>query len=310
VVVIGLGFIADEAHMRVLLARPDVEIVGIQDRDPACLAKYPYLPGYGDLDDMLEATRPDVAYILTPATTHEQIAERLFERGISVFCEKPLAADLDAATRIVVSSERYAGRLFVGFNRRYAPAVTLARQRLTGPPSFGVFQKHRPALGHRPSLENLIHLVDLTRVFFGECTDVRALAQFDDPFKERGLSATLTFVGGGIAMVAATYGECGQWTERVELYGAGQTIMIDAPNSVSVIDNNTAHVASQNPLSGGMDDAASKFGFEAETSHFLDYTRTKYYPHPAARDALATQALMTKIFAASGLPTAELAPSA
>ena len=79
---------------------------------------------------------PDVtaAVVVTPTATHAEVIERLLDRPIPVFCEKPLTADLPAAERLAA---RAADRLFVMDKWRYHPGVealgAIARSGELGP---------------------------------------------------------------------------------------------------------------------------------------------------------------------------------
>ena len=66
----------------------------------------------------------DGAVVATPAATHAAICEALLARGLSVFCEKPLTADLAEAERLLRIAD---GRLFVMDKWRYHPGVEALR---------------------------------------------------------------------------------------------------------------------------------------------------------------------------------------
>jgi virulence factor len=306
VVVVGLGFIARDAHLPALSQCAEVEVVGIQDENEAALERYPYYRGFTDLSELLETTRPDAAYVLTPQSTHEAIVRQLVDAKVHIFCEKPLAADTPSARRIVALADDSEKVVMVGFNRRHAPATLIAKEHFgTQRPSVGVFQKSRPGRDYRASLENLIHMVDLARFFLGECIAVEAMTQYEDPWYEDAVAALLRFDTGSIGFVLGTFGVCGQWTERADLYGGGASVLIDAPNTVSIVDNFVTHTTNQSPLHFGLDHPIDKFGFRAETLHFLDCVRTGAQPHPSVHDALRTQELMEEIFRVGGLPVEE-----
>jgi len=53
--------------------------------------------------------------------------------GKDVYCEKPLALSWEELADVEDALEESEGRLYVGFNRRYAPMVVAARDALKGP---------------------------------------------------------------------------------------------------------------------------------------------------------------------------------
>ncbi|MCC6735448.1 MAG: Gfo/Idh/MocA family oxidoreductase [Bauldia sp.] len=62
----------------------------------------------------------DGIIVATPATTHAAVVGALLDRGVPVFCEKPLTTDVEAARRLAA---RGAGRLFVMHVWRYHRGV-------------------------------------------------------------------------------------------------------------------------------------------------------------------------------------------
>ena len=74
------------------------------------------------------------AVVATPTTTHAEVVERLLERPIAVFCEKPLTDDPAAAARIAAAAP---DRVFVMHKWRYHPGIELlghlARSEELGP---------------------------------------------------------------------------------------------------------------------------------------------------------------------------------
>ncbi len=75
----------------------------------------------------------DAVVVATTTSTHAEVVEELLGRGIPVFCEKPLTADPDAATRLAAAAP---DSLFVMDKWRYHPGVlelaAIARDRRLG----------------------------------------------------------------------------------------------------------------------------------------------------------------------------------
>ena len=303
VVVIGLGTIARIAHLPTLRELDDVDIVGLCDTAEV-LAGHRFAPGFDDLEKMLGVVEPDAAFVLTPADTHAGIAEKLITRKVATFCEKPLASTVEQAQRIVQLAELHQVPVMVGFNRRFAPTYLRAKAAIdTNPATIGIFQKTRRDRYYRASLDNLIHMVDLARFFFGECTHVTAEASFDDPYWEENLSATLRFASGQIATIIGNR-SCGIWTERVDLHGSGQTVTVNAPGEIRIAADDTERVEHLSPPASGFDHPIDTLGFTAQARHFLDAARAgRDVTQNNARSGLATQELMDRILAAAGLPT-------
>ena len=65
----------------------------------------------------------DVALVTSPDNTHADIACELLTSGVPVYLEKPLAIDLDDATRILTTAYETGTKLYVGHNMRHMSVV-------------------------------------------------------------------------------------------------------------------------------------------------------------------------------------------
>ena len=107
----GINF--DHMHMGDLLrqvhAHADADIVGIFDLDPArmvqAIANFAIPPEkvFTDLEACLRTTRPDLAILCAATADHADYTERLAAHGVHVFVEKPFAASVADARRMIVA---------------------------------------------------------------------------------------------------------------------------------------------------------------------------------------------------------------
>lgn len=67
----------------------------------------------------------DVAFVLSPDNTHEEIACTLIERKVAIYLEKPLAITTAGATRILETAYRTKTPLYVGHNMRHMSVVQI-----------------------------------------------------------------------------------------------------------------------------------------------------------------------------------------
>jgi len=134
-IVIGLGQMG-LSHARAYHADPGFELVGLVNRSPVALpeelAPYPML---ADLDAAL-ALRPDIVCISTYTETHADLAIAALQAGAHVFVEKPLAATVADAERVVATAVRTRRKLVVGYILRHHPSwvAFIAHARALGPP--------------------------------------------------------------------------------------------------------------------------------------------------------------------------------
>ena len=143
VVVVGAGAFGRN-HLRVYRelqqAGKDIELVGVVDRDPATLAaaaaKFD-VPGFETIENCLAAVgKVDAASVCVPTVHHATAAAPLLVAGIDLLIEKPLAANLADADRILELSREHGRIVQTGHLERFNPAVTAARKHLHKPMFF------------------------------------------------------------------------------------------------------------------------------------------------------------------------------
>ena len=134
--VVGINF--DHMHMGDLLREvhehPDAEIAGICDKDRArmngAVAAFAIPAGkvFTDVGACLSATRPDLV-ILCPATAdHASAVEEVAGFGADILLEKPFAASLADADRMIAAAGKAGVRLAINWPLAwYPPHVTTKR---------------------------------------------------------------------------------------------------------------------------------------------------------------------------------------
>ncbi|RAK58939.1 gfo/Idh/MocA family oxidoreductase [Phenylobacterium hankyongense] len=181
-------------HLGAAAKRPDeLEVVACCGRDPERTAAFARQHGgtpYTDVVRMLDESTLDLLIVATPPYARTGEAELAASRGVHLLVEKPIALDLPTARRMVEAVEAANVRAAVGFMYRFGDAV--ARWRAleatgeTGPVGLFAGSYHCNAL-HAPwwrerarsggqMLEQVIHLIDLVRLFMGEPDTVYARA--------------------------------------------------------------------------------------------------------------------------------------
>ena len=112
---------------------PGVGLAAVVDPDPEARRYVEAVPGYGDLEEALEAVECDAVLVATPPPTHHAVAKAALEAGKHVLCEKPLATSLEDAFDLVEVAERAQRVLMVSQNYRYnAPFRAVQRLVLGG----------------------------------------------------------------------------------------------------------------------------------------------------------------------------------
>lgn len=125
ILVIGLGNMG-LSHAKAYHALDGYEIVGICARSPIPAERLPdgfsAYPQFTDYFTALAETKPDAVSINTYTETHAEFAIAAFEAGAHVFIEKPLAATVEDAERVVSAAKKHDRKLVIGYILRHHPS--------------------------------------------------------------------------------------------------------------------------------------------------------------------------------------------
>jgi UDP-N-acetyl-2-amino-2-deoxyglucuronate dehydrogenase len=256
---IGCGGIAN-SHARILSALEGARLAALCDIEPARAEgfreKYaPEARTFTDYREMYDALPLDVVYICLPPFAHRDEVDLAAERGIHVFIEKPIALDLETASRMVDTTSRAGVRTQVGFMSRFGEAVERVKGMLesgeAGPPGLMLGKYYCNSL-HAPwwrdraksggqIVEQIIHTYDVIRYFLGEPETVYAstanLFHRDvENYTSEDVSATvIRFRSGAVAAVAGSNGAIpGRWINAFELVAGRLTAVFSDPNHASL----------------------------------------------------------------------------
>ncbi|MCP5157664.1 MAG: Gfo/Idh/MocA family oxidoreductase [Ectothiorhodospiraceae bacterium] len=107
--VVGAGAMARE-HARGLAEVPQATLAAVCDRSrvraEAFADEFAVPAWHTDVAEMLDAVRPDVVHVVTPAPTHRAIAAMALEAGAHVLVEKPICPDLDQLRALRALADR------------------------------------------------------------------------------------------------------------------------------------------------------------------------------------------------------------
>jgi len=176
------------------------------------------------------AGKIDAAVVAVPTSLHAEVGCVLLESGADVLVEKPIAADLASARRLVETAARHGRILQVGHLERFNPAVT-ALKKIVRLPLF--FEIHRLSLFSPRSLDVdvvldlMIHDLDIVLDLAGMMPEeIRAAGISILSEKVDIANVRLAFPGGCIANLTASRVS----TERVRklrLFQPHQYISLD-----------------------------------------------------------------------------------
>jgi predicted dehydrogenase len=124
---IGTGFITRTHNWFLKHSAADHRIVAVHDLDAARAQAFADRVGaeVGSEDDVLD--RVDAVFVTTWTSEHERLVAAAAERGVAVFCEKPLAVDAPSAQRMVDAVEAAGVVNQVGLVLRFMPQFLHAK---------------------------------------------------------------------------------------------------------------------------------------------------------------------------------------
>jgi len=139
---IGAGYLG-KIHLTNWKEIEQVDLVGFSDPNPetaAAISQELSIPAFESGEQLIDAC--DAVDITAPTDQHFVLCEKAVRKGKHVFVEKPLAASLDEARKIVALTRESAVKLQVGHVERFNPAY-LAIKDLSLQPLF--IEVHRLA---------------------------------------------------------------------------------------------------------------------------------------------------------------------
>lgn len=121
--VLGLGAIAQMAHLPVLSKMRGVQLAALCDNDAAKARSLAQRFGVrdicSDIDELLELKDLDAVVITTPNHLHEVHTLSALRAGLHVMCERPLALGVRGVERLLAASEKAKRVVMVANNHRF-----------------------------------------------------------------------------------------------------------------------------------------------------------------------------------------------
>lgn len=204
VAVIGAGYFG-QRHIKMLAQMPDVEIVGVVDKDiekAKDIAKQYGLKYFTDYRDLLDSS--PIFFVVTPTITHFDIGMELIKYGKAIFIEKPLTEKPAFAERLLNEAVKSNVIIQAGLIERYNPVVKSLLEHLKEP-LFIQTERVSPFLGRATdtdvTYDLMIHDIDLVWMIlkkFGKfkLKDLKVLRQSVITSKIDYASVWMEFKGG------------------------------------------------------------------------------------------------------------------
>ena len=206
--VVGVGHLGKE-HARVFSSLPGAVLVGIHDSRIEVARRVASELGTQAADSLSQLlSHVEAVSIAVPTTAHFEVASECIRRKIHVLVEKPLAATISEARKLVEAAERNSVIVQTGHIERFNPIVQA---------TLSVVREPRFIEGHRLSsfvgrstdvdviLDLMIHDIDIALAAVG--SDIRAVEATGVPILSSNVdiaNARLLFENGAVANLTAS----------------------------------------------------------------------------------------------------------
>jgi predicted dehydrogenase/threonine dehydrogenase-like Zn-dependent dehydrogenase len=249
VAILGASHIARRVHGPHLLEDDRVQLAAVSSSNPAIALSFPRPRGHNlrvttHPKDIFRDPNVDAVVIATHDRAHATLTVDALRHGKAVFCEKPLALELEECRQLWVECAPSDSVCAVGFNRRAAPLAVKLKERLRGVSTHPLFVSYfvyagklpedhwvyQPSTGGGRILGEVCHFVDFVCWLLEERpTEVVAEALGDprDELRLENVSATLRFPTGSVAKVVYLAAEPhADGKERIEVLGSSLTAVL------------------------------------------------------------------------------------
>ena len=278
---------------------PDVDLVGVADIKPERaqeVAANHNTAAFTSASDLLG--RVDAVSIATPTVSHVDVALPFVESGIAVLVEKPLAASLADADRLVTAAAARGAILAAGHTERFNPAVAAALPMVSSPRFVEI---HRLGTFPERSLDIdvifdlMIHDLDLLLATVGsdvesiEAVGVNVLTPRIDI-----ANARLRFASGCVANVTASRISRDR-VRKARFFQNDAYISIDYAAQELEVYRLVSQNGGRPTITGGRVDIQSDEPLRRELDDFVGAVRNRRQPTVTGHDGRAALALATRI---------------
>ncbi len=254
----GAGGFAQGMHLPNLIKlRSQYELRGVMSRTGsnarAVATQNGAVYATTDYNEILRDPDVDLVLIATRHNLHGKMVLQALEAGKHVFVEKPLALNADelASIEAFYKGKENAPVLMTGFNRRFAPAITRARDILSKR-TTPLIINYRMNAGYIPldhwvhteegggrNIGEACHIYDLFNVFTSaEVVTVQASSiapQSRQWARNDNFVATITYADGSVCTLTYTaMGDNSHPKECMEIYADGKVISLNDYKSLSI----------------------------------------------------------------------------
>jgi myo-inositol 2-dehydrogenase/D-chiro-inositol 1-dehydrogenase len=252
---------------------------------------------------VLEDDRVRAVVIATPTPSHIGLVQQATVAGKHIFCEKPIALDVDTGAASVAAAQEAGVTLQVGFQIRYDPQFALLRHAVRAGEVGDVVLFQARLRDMRPPdrdylrdcgglmLDGAIHLFDLARWTIGEIAQVTAVGGHspgaENPTFDLGCSAVILRFASGTLGILENCRSCGYGFEcSAEVVGSRRTVRICEQPGIEWLEPGRKSVDLVGDFIQRFDDA-----YRTELAAFIQAVQDERPAVPSGSDATAAASL-------------------
>lgn len=242
----------------------------------------------------------DLVSVVTPPSAHFKVVMDLLERGIPVFCEKPITMNIEEAKMMVKKSEETGIPVGVGFKMRNEAVFAKAKELIgeIGKILSVSVVKNQPQSPNPAKAwiketgcmyELSVHDYDLVHYIMGAYpVNVEARLGYRHGWnREDQAYLTVEYDNGAVGQLMSAYTTTASWTYQdiaITFVGENGYMRVERPNRI-VLATNTQRVVDVEPLDG-------EEPFRIELEGFVNSLIQKTEFHPDVHDGAITTILV------------------
>ena len=299
--IIGAGSIAQHSHMPGYAGNASVDLVAFADpvkaRHREVAKLFPGMKGYTDHREMLAKEQLDVVSVCTPNKFHAECTINALKAGCHVLCEKPMAASLREADRMMETAKKARKKLMVGFTHRLMTGPAKCKEMLQkkalgkpfmirvrfahgGPyPGWAKEAKsfYDPEIAVGGAMFDMgIHAIDLALWLFGPAAGV--MARTGTLIKKIAVDDNAV-LGIEFQNGALGYIEVG-WTSKpgfsgLEIYGTEGSLICDYANGLKLCGGRASAGSDSVSTWKMLDEKPSSGGWSVEIDYWMNIVKGK-----------------------------------
>lgn len=178
--IVGCGLIGRQYAQR--LGRLGAQVTAVADPMPERAQQVAAISGaatYADARDLLAREDIDLLCVCSPTPFHHEAVLAAAQRGRHIFCEKPLAENLEQAREMCRAAQESGVMLGIGFKMRYEAIFARAKAMIEageiGKPLYAIFSYFQQVpppdriwyTDYGAARDNIVHAIDLSNWLLG-----------------------------------------------------------------------------------------------------------------------------------------------